>query len=59
MHFFRRYGAPLLVITVLILLSTLALVSFGEGFKFLIIRREGVTLRERDGSTITFALPWK
>lgn len=59
MHVLRRFGTPILAMTMLILLSVLLLVSVGEGFKSLVVRKEGVTLGKRDGATITFSLPWK
>jgi hypothetical protein len=59
MHCQRRFAKPITTIVILILLSVLAVVSLGEGLKLLVIRRDGVKLRKRDGSTITFDLPWK
>ena len=55
----RRFAKPITAIVILILLSVLAVVSLGEGLKLLVIRRAGVKLRKRDGSTVTFDLTWK
>jgi hypothetical protein len=54
----RRFANPTAIV-ILILLSVLAVVSLGEGLKLLVIHRDGVKLRKRDGSTITLDLPWK
>lgn len=59
MHFLRRFGGPIATIIGLIVLSVIAVVSIGEGFKSFIVRRDGIKLRRRDGSTLTFSMPWK
>jgi hypothetical protein len=53
-----RFAKPITIV-ILILLSVLALVSLGEGLRLLVIRKDDIKLRKRDGSTITFDLPWK
>jgi hypothetical protein len=53
-----RFAKPI-TIAILILLSVLALVSLGEGLRLLVISRDGIKLKKRDGSTITFDLAWK
>jgi hypothetical protein len=55
----RRLRSPFLPIAFLIVLAVITVVSVGEGFKVLAIRRDGITLRKRDGFTIAFDLPWK
>ncbi|KAL2060580.1 hypothetical protein VTL71DRAFT_9221 [Oculimacula yallundae] len=52
----RRILTPLVAITTLILLSVLAVVSLGEGFKRFGVGKDGVKLRKKD--TITFSMPW-
>lgn len=66
MHFLHRFGSPMLAITLLfaismfmLSISMLLLVSSGESFKSLMVRGEGITLRKRDRTAITFSLPWK
>lgn len=57
-------------VAILIAVSVVALVSIGEGFKYLRLRREGLEgngagtgIRKRQaagmgGSTLTFSMPW-
>ena len=60
MRFRRRLSGRLLAIICLILLSVLAIVSIGEGFKVIINRKEVNKLEKRDGSsTITLDMPWE
>jgi hypothetical protein len=59
MHFLRRFGGPIAAIVALIGLSVIAVVSIGEGFKSFLVQRDGNMLRRRDGSTLTFSMPWK
>ena len=49
MYILRYFGAPVLAITILILLSVLLLVSLGESFEFPVLREEGIKLCKRDG----------
>jgi len=55
----RHFAPHILAIAALLGLSVLSVISFGEGFKILVVRRDGIKLLRRDGSTITFSLPWK
>jgi hypothetical protein len=59
MPILRRFGAKILATTILALLAVFLLVSLSEGSEFLVDRKEGITLRKRDGMSITFSLPWK
>jgi hypothetical protein len=59
MHFLRRFGGSITAISFLVSLSVITVVLMGEGFKIFLVRRDGIKLRKRDGSTITFSLPWK
>ncbi|KAF8855806.1 hypothetical protein BDZ45DRAFT_746095 [Acephala macrosclerotiorum] len=58
MQFMRRFGSPIIAIAVLIGLSVLTIVSIGEGFKLFVVRKDGIKIRRRDGTTITFNMPW-
>ncbi|KUJ23783.1 uncharacterized protein LY89DRAFT_776028 [Mollisia scopiformis] len=58
MQFLRRFGTPLVTISLLIGLSVLTVVSVGEGLKLFVVRRDEFKLRRRDGSTITLNMPW-
>lgn len=53
----RRIVTTLAAITIMIVLSVLAVISLGEGIKVFGVSRDGVKLRKRD--TITFNMPWK
>ncbi|KAH6720544.1 hypothetical protein BKA61DRAFT_236772 [Leptodontidium sp. MPI-SDFR-AT-0119] len=52
----RRIVTTLAAITIMIVLSVLAVISLGEGIKVFGVSRDGVKLRKRD--TITFNMPW-
>ncbi|CZR56182.1 uncharacterized protein PAC_06070 [Phialocephala subalpina] len=58
MQFMRRSGSPILAVSLLIGLAVLTVVSIGEGFKLFVVRKDGIKLRSRDGSTITLSMPW-
>jgi hypothetical protein len=60
MRFPRRFGGRLAAIIGLITISVIAIVSTGEGFKAIFVRRDGFKLHRRDGSsTVTVNMPWK
>jgi hypothetical protein len=60
MRFPRRFGGRVAAIIGLITISVIAIVSIGQGFKVFGVRRDGINLRRRDGSsTMTLDMPWK
>ena len=58
MLFLPRLGGLITALLALLGLSIIAIASFREGFKTMLVRRNGVKLEKRDGSTITFTIPW-
>jgi hypothetical protein len=59
MRFPRRFCGRIAAIIALITFSVIAIVSIGEGFKAILVRRDGVKLDKRDGSsTVTLDMPW-
>ncbi|KAE9366763.1 hypothetical protein N431DRAFT_487265 [Stipitochalara longipes BDJ] len=60
MRFPRRLSGRLLSIIGLIALSVIAIVSIGEAFKAVLVRRDVDKLEKRDGSsTVTLDMPWE
>jgi hypothetical protein len=60
MRFPRRFSGRIAAIIALIAFSVLAIVSIGEGFKAVLIRRDGAKLDRHDGSsTVTLNVPWQ
>jgi hypothetical protein len=60
MRFPRRFGGRVATIIGLITISVVAIVSIGECFKLFLVRRNGITLHRRDGSSaVTLDMPWK
>jgi hypothetical protein len=60
MCFPRRLSGRLVAIIGLLALSVIAIVSIGEGFKAVLVRRDAVKLEKRDGSsTVTLNVPWE
>ncbi|KAH8755257.1 hypothetical protein BGZ57DRAFT_37939 [Hyaloscypha finlandica] len=60
MPFPRRLSGRLIAILSLIALSVFAIVSIGEGFKAVLVRRDVDKLERRDGSsTVTLGVPWE
>jgi hypothetical protein len=60
MPFPRRLSGRLIAILSLIALSVFAIVSIGEGFKAVLVRRDVDKLERRDGSsTVTLNMPWE
>ncbi len=55
----RRIGISVIAIAVLICFSVFSLVSVGEGFRIVISQKDGLAIRKRDGSAITFDMPWR
>ena len=58
MRFPGRFGGRVGAIIGLITISVIAIVSIGEGFKAFLVRRDGIKLDRRDGSsTVNLDMP--
>lgn len=59
MYSLRHSRSRSFAILLLLAVSGLTVISIGEIFKVYTIRSDGVRIMRRDGSTITFSMPWK
>jgi hypothetical protein len=59
MRLLRRFGPTIAVTAVLIVLSVLALLTFGESFKFYISRENGIFFKKRDDFTTSVSPLWE
>ncbi len=56
----RRSSGRLIATIGLVALAVTAIISIGEGFKAVLIRKATVQLEKRDGSsTVTLNMPWE